>query len=88
MATHAGCAVPASARDTYIAANPLNSGNELQQINVQYRLLPSSTDPKPLPLRRSGFPALTPNPYGQPNNPMFDRYFIRRPTYPTAELIG
>ena len=37
MATYdAASAVAAGARDTYIAANPLRAGTELQQINTQY----------------------------------------------------
>lgn len=89
MATYdAGCAVSASARDTYIAANPLNSGTELQQINVQYWIASFLNGPEAFAnFRRSGFPALTPNPYGQPNNPdVPNGTFIRRLTYPTAEL--
>ena len=36
---------------------------------------------------RSGFPSLTPNPYGQPNNPdVPNGTFIRRLTYPTSEI--
>jgi hypothetical protein len=37
--------------------------------------------------RRSGYPALAPNPYGQPNNPdVPNGTFIRRIGYPTSEL--
>lgn len=81
-------AVDATARDNYIAANPLTAGNELQQINTQYWIASFLNGPEAFAnFRRSGFPALTPNPYGQPNNPdVPNNTFIRRLTYPTSEL--
>jgi hypothetical protein len=84
----AGSAVSATARDTYVAANPLTSGSELQQINTQYWIASFLNGPEAFAnFRRSGFPALTPNPYGQPNNPdVPNGTFIRRLTYPTSEL--
>jgi hypothetical protein len=90
MATYdAGCAVAAGARDTYIAANPLGAGTELQQINTQYWISSFLNGPETFAnFRRTGFPALTPNPYGQPNNPdVPNGTFIRRLTYPTSELL-
>lgn len=83
-----GCAVAAGARDTYIAANPLGAGTELQQINTQYWISSFLNGPEAFAnFRRSGFPALTPNPYNQPNNPdVPNGTFIRRLTYPTSEL--
>lgn len=89
MATYdAGSAVPASARDTYIAANPLGAGTELEQINTQYWIASFLNGPEAFAnFRRSGYPALTPNPYGQPSNPdVPNGTFIRRLTYPTGEL--
>jgi Starch-binding associating with outer membrane len=89
MATYdAGCTVSASARDTYVAANPLGAGTELQQINTQYWIASFLNSPEAFAnFRRSGYPALTPNPYGQPNNPdVPNGTFIRRLTYPTSEL--
>ena len=89
MATYdAGCAVAAAARDAYIAANPLAAGAELQQINTQYWIASFLNGPEAFAnFRRSGYPALTPNPYGQPNNPdVPNGTFIRRLTYPTTEL--
>jgi len=81
-------AVTAGARDTYVAANPLVAGTELQQINTQYWIASFLNSPEAFAnFRRSGFPALTPNPYGQPNNPdVPNGTFIRRLTYPTSEL--
>ena len=89
MATYdAGSAVSASARDNYIAANPLNPGTELEQINTQYWIASFLNGPEAFAnFRRSDYPALTPNPYGQPTNPdVPNGTFIRRLTYPTSEL--
>ncbi|KAA9037239.1 SusD/RagB family nutrient-binding outer membrane lipoprotein [Ginsengibacter hankyongi] len=89
MATYdAGCTVAPGDRDTYIAANPLMAGTELEQINTQYWIASFLNGPEAFAnFRRSGFPALTPNPYGQPNNPDVPTgTFIRRLTYPTSEL--
>jgi hypothetical protein len=89
MATYdAGCAVTAGARDTYVAANPLTAGRELNQINTQYWIASVFNGPEAFAnFRRSGFPALTPNPYNQPNNPdVPNGTFIRRIGYPTSEL--
>ncbi len=84
----ANSAVAAGARDTYVTANPLGAGTELQQINTQYWIASFLNGPEAFAnFRRSGFPALTPNPYGQPNNPdVPNGTFIRRLTYPTTEL--
>jgi len=83
-----GCAVAAADRDNYVAANPLAAGNELEQINTQYWIASFLNGPEAFAnFRRSGFPVLTPNPYGQPNNPdVPNGTFIRRLTYPTSEL--
>jgi len=89
MATYdAGCAVSAAARDAYVAANPLTAGRELNQINTQYWIASFFNGPEAFAnFRRSGFPALTPNPYNQPNNPdVPNGTFIRRIGYPTSEL--
>jgi hypothetical protein len=81
-------AVAAGARDTYVTNNPLTGGNELRDINTQYWIASFLNGPEAFAnFRRSGFPALTPNPYGQPNNPdVPNGTFIRRLTYPTSEL--
>ena len=89
MATYdAGCAVAPAARDAYVAANPLTAGKELNQINTQYWIASVFNGPEAFAnFRRSGFPALTPNPYNQPNNPdVPNGTFIRRIGYPTSEL--
>jgi hypothetical protein len=84
----AGSAVAAGARDTYVTNNPLGAGTELEQINTQYWIASFLNGPEAFAnFRRSGFPTLTPNPYGQPNNPdVPNGTFIRRLTYPTNEL--
>ncbi|WP_205509584.1 SusD/RagB family nutrient-binding outer membrane lipoprotein [Longitalea arenae] len=83
-----GSAVSATDRDVYVAANPLMAGNELKQINTQYWIASFLNGPEAFAnFRRSGYPELTPNPYGQPNNPdVPNGTFIRRLTYPTSEL--
>jgi hypothetical protein len=89
MATFdAGAAVKASDRDAFVAANPLVAGSELQQINTQYWISSFMNGPEAFAnFRRSGYPLLTPNPYGQPTNPdVPNGTFIRRITYPTSEL--
>jgi hypothetical protein len=84
----AGCAIATGARDTYVAANPLGAGTELDQINTQYWIASFLNGPEAFAnFRRSGFPVLAANPYGQPNNPdVPNGTFIRRLTYPTSEL--
>ncbi|WP_207513945.1 SusD/RagB family nutrient-binding outer membrane lipoprotein [Longitalea luteola] len=81
-------AVSATDRDAYITANPVTAGNELKQINTQYWIASFLNGPEAFAnFRRSGYPELTPNPYGQPNNPdVPNGTFIRRLTYPTSEL--
>lgn len=81
-------AVAAADRDTYVANHPLIAGRELEQINTQYWIASFLNGPEAFAnFRRSGYPALPPNPYGQPNNPdVPNGTFIRRLTYPTSEL--
>jgi hypothetical protein len=84
----AGSAVTGAARDAYVTAHPLLVGKEMDQINTQYWIASFLNCPEAFAnFRRSGYPALTPNPYGQPNNPdVPNGTFIRRLTYPTSEL--
>lgn len=81
-------AVAGGDRDAFIANNPLSAGNELEQINTQYWISSFLNGPEAFAnFRRSNYPALTPNPYGQPNNPdVPNGTFIRRLTYPLSEL--
>ena len=84
----AGSAISAAARDAYVAAHPLIPGKEYDNINTQYWIASFLNFPEAFAnFRRSGFPALPPNPYGQPNNPdVPNGTFIRRIGYPTTEL--
>jgi hypothetical protein len=84
----AGCTISGNDRDTYVAANPLTAGTELQQINTQYWIACFLNGPEAWAnFRRSDYPSLTPNPYGQPSNPdVPNGTFMRRLTYPTSEL--
>ncbi len=89
LATYdAGSAVAAADKETYVANHLLQAGRELEQINTQYWIASFLNGPEAFAnFRRSGYPALAPNPYGQPNNPdMKKESFIRRLTYPTSEL--
>lgn len=89
MATYdAGSAVSSVARDAYVTAHPVIPGKEYDQINTQYWIASFLNGPEAFAnFRRSGFPALTPNPYGQPSNPdVPNGTFIRRIGYPTSEL--
>jgi Starch-binding associating with outer membrane len=80
----AGAAVSAGDRDTYLAANPLVPGTELDQINTQYWIASFWNGPEAFAnFRRSGFPALTPNPYPGSEVP---GAFINRLTYPNSEI--
>ena len=81
-------AISATDRDAYVTAHPLNAGRELEQINTQYWIASFLNGPEAFAnFRRSGYPMLAPNPYGQPNNPdLPNGTFIRRIGYPTSEL--
>ena len=81
-------AVAAGDRDVYVAAHPLVPGREMDQINTQYWIASFLNGPEAFAnFRRTGYPALSPNPYGQPNNPdVPNGTFIRRIGYPTSEL--
>ena len=74
--------------EAYITSHPLAAGRELEQINTQYWIASFLNGPEAFAnFRRSGYPALTSNPYGQPNNPdVPNGTFIRRIGYPTSEL--
>ena len=84
----AASAVSPTDRDAYIAALPLVPGRELEQINTQYWIASFLNGPEAFAnFRRTGYPALAPNSYGQPNNPdVPNGTFIRRIGYPTSEL--
>ena len=70
--------------DAYIAANPLEAGQELEQINGQYWIASLLNGPEAWAnFRRTGLPDVAPNPY--PGNDLNTEDFIRRLTYPDTE---
>ena len=80
--------VPAAAIDAYIAAHPLNVSTtvaSLKQINEEYWVgsFPNATEAW-ANFRRSGYPALAPNPYPGSQIP---GKFITRHKYPDRERI-
>jgi hypothetical protein len=83
MSLHdAASAIPAADIETYIAANPLVEATALQQINNQYWVSSLMNGPEAFAnFRRSGFPALQPNPF-----PGREVLFINRLTYPNSEI--
>lgn len=77
-------AVSGPAIQTYLDANPLDDTKALEQINTQYWVASFLNGPEAWAnFRRSGFPALTPNPY--PGKSITGQ-FIRRLTYPNSEI--
>jgi hypothetical protein len=81
----AGCAVSSTDRDTYATAREaVFTGNELAHINYEYWIASFFNGPEGFAnFRRSGFPALTANPY--PGSEVAGG-FINRLTYPNSEL--
>ncbi len=78
-------AVTTSNIDAYISANPLDVTKALEQINTQYWVASFLNGPEAFAnFRRSGFPVLTPNLF--PGKDLKTETFIRRLTYPDAEL--
>jgi len=70
--------------DSYIAANPLNLTNAVEEINTQYWVASFLNGPELFAnFRRSGYPDLTPNPYPAQD---ITGDFINRLTYPPAEI--
>jgi len=85
MATFdAGSAISSTAIDNYLLANPFVPANALNQINTQYWIASFLNGPEAFAnFRRSGFPALAPNPY--PGKEITGT-FIRRYSYPSSEI--
>jgi hypothetical protein len=81
----AASAVAIAARDTYAAARVAAfSGNEIREINYEYWIASFLNGPEAFAnFRRSGFPALPPNPYPGSEVP---GAFINRIIYPASEL--
>lgn len=85
MADHdPGSAIDPADIDAYLAAQPYDPANALEQINTQYWVASFLNGPEAFAnFRRSGFPALTPNPFPSQD---ISGDFIRRLTYPSSEI--
>ncbi|WP_153798643.1 SusD/RagB family nutrient-binding outer membrane lipoprotein [Foetidibacter luteolus] len=78
-------AISQADEDAYLAAHPYNATTGLQQINDEYWVNSFLNGSEGWAnFRRSGFPALTPNPYPGAD-PAVKGGFIRRLTYPVRE---
>ena len=74
-----------SAQNDFLANNPYDAANALQQINTQYWIASFLDGTEAWAnFRRSGYPSLTPNPYPGAD-PAVKGGFIHRLTYPTRE---
>lgn len=74
-----------AAIDSYIQTHPLDLTKALEQINTQYWAASFLNGPETFAnFRRSGFPLLPPNSF--PGKDLKTEPFIRRLTYPDAEL--
>ena len=77
--------IPTAAEDVYLLANPFNAATALEQINTQYWIASFENGSEAWAnFRRSGFPALTPNPYPSAD-PAVKGDFIHRLVYPVRE---
>lgn len=85
MATYdAACAIAAGDIAAYLTNNPFNPASALQQINTQYWVSSFLNGPEAFAnFRRSGYPALTPNPY--PGKSISGN-FMNRLGYPNSEI--
>ncbi len=85
MALHdAGAAIDPADIQTYLDNNPLNTGTELEQINTQYWVASFLNGSEAFAnFRRSGYPALAPNPFPGKD---ISGDFINRLTYPNSEI--
>ncbi|WP_018617754.1 SusD/RagB family nutrient-binding outer membrane lipoprotein [Spirosoma luteum] len=80
----AGSAIAPAAVTAYLQANPYVAAKGLEQINTQYWVASFLNGPEAFAnFRRSGFPALTPNPY--PGKEIKGN-FINRLSYPDSEI--
>lgn len=81
----ASVAITDSNIEAFITAHPLDLTKALEQINTEYWVASFLNGPEAFAnFRRSGFPVLTPNLY--PGKDLKTETFIRRITYPDAEL--
>ena len=79
--------IPSNEIETYILANPLNPTAELEDIHTQFWVASIFNAQEAFAnFRRTGFPALTPNPY--PQSAIGPGEFIRRLTYDQSEYVN
>ncbi len=84
LALYVGAAIPPAGIEAYLTAHPLNVSNQLEEINTQYWVASFLNGPEAFAnFRRSGFPALTPNPFPGKD---ITTDFIHRLTYPDTEI--
>jgi hypothetical protein len=77
--------IPTASQDAYLAANPFDASRALEQINTQYWVSSFLNGSEAWAnFRRSGFPALAPNPYPSAD-PSVKGGFVRRLVYPVRE---
>lgn len=77
--------IPVEKQDAYLLANPFDPTKALEQINSQYWVASFQNGPEAWAnFRRSGFPALLPNPYPGAD-PAVAGGFIHRLVYPVRE---
>jgi hypothetical protein len=77
--------IPVSLQDAYLAGNPYDAGQALKVINTQYWIASFLNGPEAWAnFRRSGYPALTPNPYPSADASVKGG-FIHRLVYPIRE---
>lgn len=80
----ADAAVSEAAVDSYLKTHPLDASSALEEINNQYWVSSFLNGPEAFAnFRRSGYPALSPNPY--PGSEISSD-FIHRLTYPDSEF--
>lgn len=77
--------IPADQQEAYLLANPFDPDNALEQINTQYWIASFQNGSEAWAnFRRSGYPALAPNPYPGAD-PAVAGGFIHRLVYPVRE---
>jgi hypothetical protein len=80
-----GAVIDETEQDDYLTANPFNAGNALEQINNQYWVSSFMNGSEAWSnFRRSGYPALEPNPYPAAD-PEVKGGFIHRLVFPARE---
>ncbi len=78
--------ISSAAEDAYLLANPFNPAKALEQINTQYWIASFENGSEAWAnFRRSGYPALPPNPYPSAD-PAVKGDFIHRLVYPVREI--